>query len=66
MSNDFELNIINNVLKKNVSLNKNFLIKHKIFSHLAEEKKELNYYLLLEQYLSKNIIKNFLCQLWIL
>lgn len=41
MSNDFELNIINNVLKKNVNLNKNFLIKHKIFSHLAEEKKKI-------------------------
>ena len=40
MSNSFELNVINNVLKKNENLNKNFLIKHKIFNYLAEEKKK--------------------------
>lgn len=41
MSNSFELNVINNVLKKNENLNKNFLIKHKIFNYLAEEKKKV-------------------------
>ena len=41
MSNNIELKIINNVLKNNINLNKNFLIKHKIFSHLAEEKKRI-------------------------
>ena len=41
ISNNFELKIINDVLKNNVNLNKNFLIKHKVFNYLAEEKKKI-------------------------